>query len=58
MLTGYDNLVYSLQWQVSKDGETFLNIDGATSLEYVTAVTEENVNDYWRVEINITSIIE
>ena len=52
-LTGYDDLVYTAQWQVSSDNENWDDIPDANGLEYVTVVSEENYMNFWRVQIHI-----
>ena len=52
-LTGYDDLVYTAQWQVSSDNENWNDIPDANGLEYVTVVNEENYMNFWRVQIHI-----
>ena len=52
-LTGYDELVYTAQWQVSSDNENWDDIPDANGLEYVTVVNEENYMNFWRVQIHI-----
>ena len=55
-LTGYDNAVYDLQWQTSKDNETWSDVEGATELRHAMTVTEENCLDYWRMIVTVTGI--
>ena len=55
-LTGYENTVYKLQWQHSKDGVNYTDVSGATgeTLEFV--VTEDNYMDYWQVKVVIVAV--
>lgn len=57
-LYGYDNAVYTLQWQTSEDGETWTDIPGATDVNCTIVVTEENYMDYWQVKVTITDVLE
>ena len=54
VLNGYDNAVYTLQWQQSADASTWTDIGGATGASMTVQVTEENYLNYWRVEVIIT----
>ena len=36
----------------------YADVPGATEARYVTAVTEENIMDYWRVTVTITDLAE
>lgn len=53
---GYDNMVYSLQWQRSKDDANWTDVSGATSSRLTVVTTEENAYDYWRVQVIITDV--
>ena len=55
-LTGYDNAVYTLQWQTSTDGVAWDDVPGAVGTTLVTTVTEENHLNYWRVVVTVTDI--
>ena len=57
-LTGYDNAVYTIQWQTSKDRETWTDVDGATEARYTMTVTKDNARDLWRVVVVITDLAE
>lgn len=50
---GYEAVIYTLQWQTSKDDVTWEDIPGATEAQYTVTVTEENYMDYWRVLVII-----
>ena len=56
-LVGYDNAVYTLQWQTSKDSENWTNVEGATGLTYTMTVTEDNWQDLWRLNVNVTGLV-
>ena len=57
VLHGYDNAVYTVQWQTSRDGAEWQDIEGATETRYTMIVTEENYLDYWRVVVTITDVL-
>ena len=57
-LKGYDNAVYTLQWQTSKDNASWVDVEGATASRYDMIVTEENYLDYWRVVVTVTEVTE
>ena len=57
-LKGYDNAVYTLQWQTSKDNVNWVDVAGATELCHQMIVTEENYLDYWRVVVTVTEVTE
>ena len=50
---GYEQVVYTFQWQTSKDDVNWTDIPGATDAQYTVTVTEENYMDYWRVLVII-----
>ena len=56
-LIGYENAVYTVQWQTSQDGENWTDVEGATELTYTMVVTEENWQDIWRLVVNVTGVI-
>ena len=56
VLHGYDNAVYTLRWQESKEGIEWQDIEGATDARYTMIVTEENYLAYWRVVVTITDV--
>ena len=49
VLEGYGDLVTRLQWQASRDGETWQDIAGATADTLSVTLTQENSGSYWRV---------
>ena len=57
ILTGYDNTVYELQWQHSKDGVNYTDIAGATGETFEFVVTEDNYMDYWQVKVVIVAVV-
>ena len=54
VLVGYDDMTYTVQWQTSRDGESWEDIADATGESYVMTVTEENCRDFWRVVVTAT----
>ena len=58
VLNGYDNAVYSIQWQVSIDGENWEDVEGAVEASYTMTITEENYCHYWRVVVTVTDVVE
>ena len=57
VLYGYDSLIYSLQWQQSDDGANWEDLAGANNADLEVVTSEENKNDYWRVQVTITGIL-
>ena len=53
VLTGYDDLEYTMQWQYSSDRETWCDIPEETTENMDVKITEENSTDYWRVLVYI-----
>ncbi len=49
ILTGYEGLNFTVQWQYGPDKNTWYDIAGATDLTMDVVVTEENNIVYWRV---------
>ena len=56
VLTGYENLVYTYQWQVQAD-DGWTDVEGATGSAYSFQLTEENYDAVWRVQIEITDAL-
>jgi len=56
VLSGYDALVYTLQWQQSDDGEHWENVGAANEKDLEIITSEDNRNDYWRVRVTITGL--
>lgn len=55
-LRGYDNVVYTVQWETSKDGANWRAVEGANATTYALTVTEENYMDFWRVRVTVTGV--
>ena len=53
VLTGYEELEYTLQWVTSTDNENWEEIEGATGSRMDVVVTEENYENYWRVRVHV-----
>ena len=58
VLHGYDNAVYTLQWQTSVDGENWVDVPGATESRMTVIVTEENYLNYWQIQVTITDVLD
>lgn len=53
-LTGFENDVYTMQWQYSPDGgETAVDIEGATGNTYAYRLTVDNFDYMYRVVIHV-----
>ena len=55
-LSGYDNAVYTIKWQTSKDGNKWEDIKGAEGAELKVVVTEDNYMNYWRALVVVTAV--
>ena len=55
-LSGYDNAVYTIRWQTSKDGKAWEDIKGAEGAELKVTVTEDNYMNYWRALVVVTAV--
>ena len=58
ILTGYENLPYSLQWQISRDKETWTDYAGATEPQLDVIMTAELEGVYFRLAVNVDSTQE
>ena len=58
VLHGYENAVYTLQWQNSEDDVNWTDVEGETGERFAIEITEENCTDYWRVQVIITDVME
>ena len=56
VLHGYDNCVFTLQWQRSADDTNYEDIEGENEFIYKFIVTQENYADYYRIQATITAI--
>lgn len=56
-LHGYENTVYTVQWETSKDDVNWTEVEGATELTHMFVVTEENWQDFWRLTVEVTGVI-
>ena len=50
-LTGYEGIIYSLQWQKSLDCEEWEDEEGATQETMDVLMTEESSQYYWRLKV-------
>ena len=55
-LRGYDNVVYTLQWETSRNAAEWRAVEGANETTYAMTVTEENYLDFWRVRVTVTGV--
>jgi len=56
VLHGYDNCVFTVQWQRSPDDTTYEDIEGENALIYKFIVARDNYEDYYRIVATITAI--
>lgn len=52
ILTGFEDLNYTLQWQFSTDNTNWANVDGATGSTLRVQMNEENRDYFWRVSVD------
>lgn len=52
VLTGFEDLNYTLQWQFSADNANWADVDGATGSTLRVQMNEENRDYFWRVSID------
>lgn len=52
ILTGFEDLNYTLQWQFSTDNANWANVDGATGSTLRMQMNEENRDYFWRVSVD------
>lgn len=52
VLTGFEDLNYTLQWQFSKDNANWADVDGATGSTLRVQMNEENRDYFWRVSVD------
>ena len=53
VLTGYDQLTYTLQWQYSPDQTEWTDLPGETGETMDIVVTEENNTVFWRIVVDV-----
>lgn len=58
VMTGYEDIKYSLQWQNSTDGEYWRDIAGETSENLDIMITDEMNNLTWRVMVYVETAPE
>ena len=52
VLTGFEDLNYTLQWQFSSDNANWADVDGATGSTLRVQMNEENRDYFWRVSVD------
>lgn len=52
ILTGFEDLNYTLQWQFSTDNANWADVDGATGSTLRVQMNEENCDYFWRVSVD------
>lgn len=52
VLTGFEDLNYTLQWQFSADNANWADVDGATGSMLRVQMNEENRDYFWRVSVD------
>ena len=52
ILTGFEDLNYTLQWQFSTDNANWANVDGATGSTLRVQMNDENRDYFWRVSVD------
>ena len=52
VLTGFEDLNYTLQWQFSTDNANWADVDGATGATLRVQMNEENRDYFWRVSVD------
>lgn len=52
VLTGFEDLNYTLQWQFSADNANWADVDGATGSTLRMQMNEENRDYFWRVSVD------
>lgn len=52
ILTGFEDLNYTLQWQFSTDNANWANVDGATGSTLRVQMNEENRDYFWRMSVD------
>lgn len=53
VLTGYEQLTYTLQWQYSPDQTEWTDLPGETGETMDVVVTEENNTVFWRIVVDV-----
>lgn len=57
VLYGYDNAVYTLQWQTSPDDVNWTDLENGNESRYTLTVTEDNYDNYWRIQVLISDVL-
>jgi len=55
---GYDNAVYTVQWQTSADNTNWEAVPNGNSLRCEVVVTQDNYMNYWRIQVTVEDILE
>ena len=58
ILYGYENALYTLQWQQRDPGSEWYDLEDETTLALRVVVTPENINSLWRITLDIYDVIE
>lgn len=54
-LVGFDGLEYTLQWQ-SNDGTGWVDVEGATEINYSYVVDSTNIDNGWRLLVTVAEV--
>ena len=52
-LAGYDGVGVQLQWQSTRDGANWADVEGANSLSYAFTVDERTAGSSWRLSVTV-----
>lgn len=58
VLNGYDNAIFTAQWQQSKDNVNWENVPNGNGLRCRVIVDESNYLNYWRIEVTVTGTLD
>lgn len=53
-LAGYDGLSVQLQWQSTRDGTNWADVEGANGLSYAFTVDEHTAGSSWRLAVTVS----
>ena len=56
VLHGFEDCVFTVQWQESDDNLAFADVVNENELVYRFNVTRENCLKYWRLSVNVTAV--
>ena len=57
-LSGYETLLYNVQWQYSEDGVHWNDLEGSTDMTMDVEINMDNYEYFWRVVVKVMELLK